>query len=106
MPYDFDCDPAHGGFDPPTDLPPLPTIGFIRQPRVLAELGFSASTMWLKIAEHAFPAPVRLGRRISGWRVEDVRAYIADPEGWGTKNRLLAIVATNTSRKEAGDDRK
>ena len=54
----------------------LPQEGFARQPAVLAVSGMAASTMWAQIKEGRFPAPVKLGPRITAWRVEDIRAWI------------------------------
>jgi prophage regulatory protein len=55
----------------------LPETGFVRQPAVLAHVNFSKSTLWLKVARGEFPKPLKLGPRITAWRVEDIRAWIA-----------------------------
>ena len=39
-------------------------------------LPFSSATFWRKVKEGAFPKPVKLGERITAWRVADVRAWI------------------------------
>jgi predicted DNA-binding transcriptional regulator AlpA len=36
----------------------------------------SASTWWLGVKQGRYPAPVKLGPRITAWRVEDIRALI------------------------------
>jgi len=54
----------------------FPATGFVRLPQVLAPLGpipVSRSTWWLGIK---LSRPVKLGPRISAWRVEDIRALI------------------------------
>jgi predicted DNA-binding transcriptional regulator AlpA len=59
---------------------PLPNTGFIRLPHVLAPLGLipvSKSTWWAGIKDGRYPRPVKLGPRITAWRVEDIRALIA-----------------------------
>ena len=40
-------------------------------------VGLSASTVYRKIADSEFPAPVRLGTRCSRWRSDDVRNWLA-----------------------------
>lgn len=57
----------------------LPAAGFIRLAQLIGPNGpipFSKSTLWAGIRAGRFPAPVKLGPRISAWRVEDVRAYL------------------------------
>jgi prophage regulatory protein len=40
-------------------------------------LPFSPATFWRKVKDGTFPKPVKLGARITAWRVGDVRAWIA-----------------------------
>ena len=57
----------------------LPKTGFVRLPSILAPLGpipVSKSTWWAGIKVGRFPKPVKLGPRITAWRVEDIRALI------------------------------
>jgi prophage regulatory protein len=64
----------------PQSLPPaqdLPPIGFIRKPVVLGLVGFRTTTLYEEIKHGRFPAPVRLSARVSAWRIEDVRDWIA-----------------------------
>lgn len=58
----------------------LPAEGFARQPIVLSVVPFGRSTLWLKVKQGAFPAPVKLSERISAWRVADVRRWISEHE--------------------------
>jgi predicted DNA-binding transcriptional regulator AlpA len=46
--------------------------GFIRQKQLLPKLGFSAPTLWRKIKQGSFPKPVKLGKNITAWRLEDI----------------------------------
>ncbi|SEF14506.1 AlpA family transcriptional regulator [Burkholderia sp. WP9] len=55
----------------------IPETGFLRLPQVLCIVGFSASTLWRGCASGTFPKPVKLSVKVSAWRVEDVRAWIA-----------------------------
>jgi predicted DNA-binding transcriptional regulator AlpA len=58
----------------------LPATGFMRLSSILAPKGpipVSKSTWWLGVKLGRFPTPVKLGQRITAWRVEDIRALIA-----------------------------
>jgi len=58
----------------------LPPAGFVRLPGILAPNGpvpVSKSTWWAGIKDGRYPKPVKLGPRITAWRVEDIRALIA-----------------------------
>lgn len=55
---------------------PLPETGFLRQPKVLALVPFSKSTLWRRVQARTFPAPVKLSDRVTVWRVEDIRRWI------------------------------
>lgn len=57
----------------------LPVTGFLRLSSILAPKGpipVSKSTWWLGVKLGRFPAPVKLGQRITAWRVEDIRSLI------------------------------
>lgn len=54
----------------------LPTAGFIRQSVLLPYLGFSASTLWRKVKQGTFPAPVKLSVRVTAWSAESVSAWV------------------------------
>ena len=53
-------------------LPPL-----LRLPAVLRATGLARSTVYRMVAEHTFPAPVKLAKRAVGWRHDDVRRWTA-----------------------------
>lgn len=64
----------------------LPETGYVRQSQLIPNIvPFSAATLWRKVAAGTFPGPVKLSSRITAWRVEDVRAYLADPVGYRTR---------------------
>ena len=57
----------------------LPKTGFVRLPSILAPYGpipVSKSTWWAGVKSGRFPKPVKLGLRITAWRVQDIRALI------------------------------
>ena len=49
----------------------------VRLPYVLKETGLGRSTVYRMVAEHTFPAPVKLAKRAVGWRSDDVRQWAA-----------------------------
>lgn len=58
----------------------LPESGFVRLSSILAPSGpipVGKSTWWVGVKFGRFPKPVKLGPRITAWRVEDIRALIA-----------------------------
>jgi prophage regulatory protein len=54
----------------------LPPAGFLRLKQVLKLYPVSASTWGAGVKSGRFPKPVKLGPRVTAWRVEDVRALI------------------------------
>ena len=48
---------------------------FLRLPAVLKITGLSRSTLYRMVAEHTFPAPVKLSRRAVAWRQHPVRQW-------------------------------
>ncbi|WP_374683146.1 helix-turn-helix transcriptional regulator [Accumulibacter sp.] len=61
----------------PTATLTLPETGFLRQPQVLAFVPISKSTLWRRIQARTFPDPVKLSERVTVWRAEDIRRWIA-----------------------------
>lgn len=54
-----------------------------RYPGAPTVLPFSQATLWRRVADGSFPAPVRMGR-ITAWKVSDVRAWLSSQaEGQG-----------------------
>ena len=51
----------------------LPEAGFVRLPGVLRVFPVGKSTWWNGVAEGKYPAPVKLSKRVSAWRVGDIR---------------------------------
>jgi prophage regulatory protein len=52
--------------DPEAD-PPIPAI-----------IPVGASTLWRWVAAKKFPAPIKLGQRVTAWRCSDVAAWIEE----------------------------
>lgn len=58
----------------------LPETGFVRLPVVLKVFPVSKSTWWQGVKDGDFPQPVKLGPKITAWRVEDIRELIASKQ--------------------------
>lgn len=55
----------------------LPATGFIREAQLIPEvLPVSSPTLWRWCKSGKFPRPVKLGPRVTAWRVEDVRSWM------------------------------
>jgi predicted DNA-binding transcriptional regulator AlpA len=64
----------------------LPETGYLRLPQIIgnsksnppipALIPVSKSTWWAGVKSGRFPAPIKLGPRITVWRVEDIRELI------------------------------
>jgi len=68
-----------GSSDQPSNIATrLPETGFLRQPQVLVFVPISRSTLWRRIQAGTFPGPVKLSARVTAWRAEDVRRWIAE----------------------------
>lgn len=67
---------------------PLPETGYLRLPQIVGKpatkttaaipalIPVSRSTWWAGVRTGRFPKPVKLGERITAWKVEDIRALI------------------------------
>ncbi len=54
----------------------LPETGFVRLPQVLKVFPVSKSTWWAGVKSGKYPQPVKLGLKMTAWRVGDIRALI------------------------------
>lgn len=63
----------------------LPETGFLRLSQIVgsrkqnlpALIPVGKSTWWAGVRDGRYPKPVKLGARVTAWRVEDIRALIA-----------------------------
>lgn len=65
----------------------LPETGFLREKQILGDpkaippvlpiIPVSHTTWWNGVRDKRFPQPIKLGPRTTAWRVEDIRALIA-----------------------------
>jgi prophage regulatory protein len=68
----------------------LPTEGFLRLHQIIGDknatpptpgiIPVSASSWWNGCKSGRYPKPVKLGPRTTAWRVEDIRALIAEAQ--------------------------
>ncbi len=57
----------------------FPDTGFVRLPSIISPDGpipVSKSTWWAGVKSGRIPQPMKLGPRITAWRVEDIRTLI------------------------------
>ncbi|MEP1200751.1 helix-turn-helix transcriptional regulator [Tateyamaria sp.] len=50
----------------------------LRRDQVLEITGLAKSTLYRMVQEGRFPAPVKMGPRISGWRMSAIQQWIDD----------------------------
>lgn len=55
----------------------LPEVGYLRLSDVLKLIPIAKTAWYAGVREGRFPAPVKLTKRASGYRVGDIRALIA-----------------------------
>ena len=65
---------------------PLPETGYLRLPQIIGDpkanppipalIPVSRTTWWAGVSSGFFPKPIKLGPRITVWRVETIRNFI------------------------------
>lgn len=50
----------------------LPKDGFVRLSVILKVIPVSKSTWWKGVKSNRFPSPIKLGKRITVWKVEEI----------------------------------
>ena len=109
-------------------MPHEPAIqGFLRLASILGPHGpipVSRSTWWTGVKSGRYPKPIKLGPRITAWRVEDIRALIAHgaendppsceprrsgpigpPPTVARRSRLSDCTSSSTSSRNGGGSR-
>lgn len=72
----------------------LPEDGFVRLSTVLAVFPVSKSTWWAGVKEGIFPKPVKLTKRTTAWRVEEIRELLLKSSNYSS--------LTNTNVQRGG----
>lgn len=61
----------------PSNLTIPPFSGYVRQSQLIPNIvPFSAATLWRKVKNGTFPAPVKLSTKITAWKIEDVQDWL------------------------------
>ena len=47
-------------------------------------LPFSRATLWRRVKDGTFPAPIKLSERTTAWSTADLRKWLANPSGYRT----------------------
>ena len=50
----------------------------LRLPEVCRRVGFSRSELYRRVCAKTFPAPIKLGERVSAWPSDEVEAWISE----------------------------
>ena len=59
----------------------------------------SKSTWWAGVKSGRFPKPVKLGPRITAWRVEDIRYLIQQGSEWADSHQETPKIPDSLSNK-------
>ncbi|MFJ1253824.1 helix-turn-helix transcriptional regulator [Cupriavidus sp. CuC1] len=57
-------------------------LAILRRAQVESETGLSRSTIYARIKNKTFPAPIQLGPRAVGWRRGQIDDFLANPAGY------------------------
>lgn len=68
--------------------PALVEVAFTDEASVIEASNLSRTTIWRLRKKGRFPSPVRVGAR-SLYRVEEVRAWLENPEGWSRDSQII-----------------
>lgn len=82
--------------------PCLPQEGYVRLAQILGPEGpipIGKSSWWAGVKNGRYPRPLKIGPRITVWRVEDIRELIAVTAG-------RAVERSNCIKEEGALDRK
>lgn len=59
------------------DFSKLPLSGYIRQAKLVPDVvPISPATLWRMVKDGTFPAPYKISKRVTAWRVEEIRAWM------------------------------
>lgn len=86
---------------PSRNINNLPPDALLRLPEVLALVGLCRASIYARAAQGAFPPPIKLTASASGWRLGDIRAWLADPTGWKPSDNAFASERGGTERETA-----
>jgi prophage regulatory protein len=76
--------------------------GFLRLNQIIAPNGpipVSRSTWWAGVKSGRFPAPVKLGPRITAWRDVDIAALVVEISSGARRSTAVAVPNNITSKR-------
>ena len=77
-------------------------MAILRRKQVEREVGLSRSSIYQRIKDGTFPAPVKLGLRAVGWRVADIDRFLEDPTGYRSPQFALTNETDTVTAPERG----
>jgi prophage regulatory protein len=89
----------------------LPDSAFIREAQLMqsparpdstAPLPFSAPTLWRMVKAGTFPKPIKLSKRVTAWRVGDVRQWLADPAEYAHRSKCKLSPSSGVTSGKKG----
>jgi prophage regulatory protein len=83
------------------DFDSLPAEAILRLPDVIALVGLCRASIYARAAQQTFPSPIKLTAHASGWRVGEVRAWLANPTGWRPSDNASASECGSTEQEAA-----
>lgn len=54
----------------------LPETGFLRLNQILELIPVGKSTWWARVKRGEYPQPIKLGKKTTAWRAEDIKELI------------------------------
>jgi prophage regulatory protein len=58
---------------------------YVRMSQLIEIVPMSKATIWRKLKDGTFPKPVKLGDRITAWRLDQIEAWLAARHGEASK---------------------
>jgi len=77
------------------------TNPMLRIRQVMQQTGYSRSTLYDYIQRGLFPAPVKMGERVSAWPAREISAITAARTAGKPARELLALVKTLHAQRQA-----
>lgn len=68
----------------------MPDSAVLRVQPTARICGCGPATIWRGARLGTFPAAVKVSPKITGWRVGELRRYLADPQGWAKRTSVAA----------------
>jgi prophage regulatory protein len=61
------------------DFDQMPDLALVRLPQIIGRIApVSKATWWRMVKAGDAPSPVKLSRRVTAWRVRDLREWLVD----------------------------